>query len=78
MAKSAILLAGLMLGAVPGAHALSEWWTPQGKQCPVFDSEEACEQWCATHRQECGGSTQCSFSTGPQRPACALPVPGWE
>lgn len=51
------VVVGLTL-AVPSAEALSEWWAPSAKKCPAFDSEEACEAWCAEVTTRCGGSAQ--------------------
>lgn len=74
MLKTVMLAAALVATAVPRAEALSEWWTPKGKTCPAFDSEEACEQWCSTHQAPCGGSSQCGFEVGPERPECPPPA----
>jgi len=72
------LMAGLVVAfgvasATP-ASALSQWWTPEGIQCPTFDSEDACEQFCARDQKLCGGSTQCGSATGDARPVCAVPL----
>jgi hypothetical protein len=75
------LVAGLVVAvgvACAGpALALSQWWTPTGIQCPTFDSEDACEQFCARDQKLCGGSTQCAFATGSERPMCAVPLGSW-
>jgi hypothetical protein len=57
---------------VPAARAISEWWTPAGAKCPVFDSKEACMKWCAADQSRCGGQAECEFRTGPQetKPDC--------
>lgn len=72
--KTMILGVALAMVSAPAAHALSEWWTPDGKSCPTFDTEESCETWCASNQEPCGGATQCTFQTGPKRPECSLPV----
>ena len=64
----AVVAFGLAAGV---AHGLSEWWTPDGMRCPVFDSADACQTYCAADTSRCGGSTQCTFSTAPTRPMCA-------
>ena len=68
---AAALLAGLTLTVgVRVADALSEWWTPPNVGCPTFDSKEACETFCAANPKVCGGSTNCTWKTGPKRPMC--------
>lgn len=69
LAMSLLVALGLA-ASVHVAHALSEWWTPSGASCPTFDSENACESYCQSNQQLCGGSTQCSWKTGTQRPMC--------
>lgn len=71
------LVAGLVLASVASAApvlAMSQWWTPEGIQCPTFDSENACEEFCARDQKLCGGSTQCGSATGTTRPVCAVPL----
>lgn len=75
MTKSLVLALGLTLGLAAGAHAMSEWWTPVGRQCPTFDTEQSCENFCANNQNACGGSDQCEFRVGPQTPECSLPIP---
>ncbi len=68
----ATAIAAAVLGLATGvAHALSEWWTPDGMRCPVFDTAEACQSYCSADASRCGGSSQCTFTTGPTRPMCA-------
>jgi hypothetical protein len=64
----AVVASGLGAGV---ANALSEWWTPDGMRCPIFDTADACQSYCASDASRCGGSSQCSFTTGPTRPMCA-------
>jgi hypothetical protein len=63
-----IALALTVAGGV--AHALSDWWTPNGKSCPTFDSEEACKSYCQADPSRCGGEVQCAWKTGDTRPEC--------
>jgi hypothetical protein len=67
-----LVIALLLVTATPIlTHALSEWWTPANASCPSFDSEQACEAYCAVDPQNrCGGSTDCTWRTGAQRPEC--------
>jgi hypothetical protein len=54
------------------AEALSEWWSPVGRPCPTFDTEEACESACQADQKLCGGATQCEWHSDPQgdKPMC--------
>ena len=61
---------GLLVGALGVASALSEWWTPEGKNCPTFDSEESCKNYCRSNQDLCGGQVECGWHTGDQRPMC--------
>ena len=73
---SAMVAAVVALGLAPGvAHAVSEWWTPSGARCPVFDSANACQAYCAADPSRCGGSSDCAFRTGTTRPECAMVPP---
>jgi hypothetical protein len=64
------LALGLTLGA-QGAFAMSQWWVPTGGKCPAFDTEAACEQWCAGDDKRCQGTGQCESKIGEgERPEC--------
>ena len=68
-----VLLAMVMTLAMSGTaavYAMSEWWAPNGKSCPTFDSEDACKAYCRQDQSRCGGEVQCSWKTGDQRPSC--------
>lgn len=60
-----VMVAVLGLGLVAGAaNAMSQWWTPSGAKCPVFNDEASCKAWCAADAKRCGGSAQCQSQTG--------------
>jgi hypothetical protein len=61
----------MLVGPAATANALSEWWTPAGSRCPLFDSSDACQAYCSADSSRCGGSSECTFRTGPTRPMCA-------
>jgi hypothetical protein len=66
-----MLVVCVMVGSAATANALSEWWTPAGARCPLFDSSDACQAYCSADSSRCGGSSECTFRTGPTRPMCA-------
>jgi hypothetical protein len=68
-ALAAVAFAAL-LGGVPMAGALVEWWTPQQKDCPTFDSQASCVAFCTQNPARCGGDPTCIRGTGAARPPC--------
>ena len=64
---AAIATAGLLLAANAGA---GEWWSPQTRKCPTFDTKEACIAWCDENRTHCRWVKSCHLHTGDDRPSC--------
>ena len=69
-ALAAAVFAALLVGSVPMAGALVEWWTPRQKDCPSFDNQASCVAYCVQDPARCGGDTTCIRGTGEARPAC--------
>jgi hypothetical protein len=67
---AAIAVATAIALVVGPAYALSEWWTPKNATCPTFTDEDACEAWCRSNPDRCGGEAECRFRTGDQKPMC--------
>jgi hypothetical protein len=60
----------LLAGGIRLVGATVQWWTPEEKDCPTFDTQANCVAWCAQDPGRCGGSTSCISSSGPARPPC--------
>ena len=69
-ALAAAAFAALLAGGVPMAGALVEWWTPQQKDCPTFDSQASCVAFCTQNPARCGNDATCIRGTGAARPPC--------
>jgi hypothetical protein len=68
-ARFVVVMTALALGVWgQGAFAMSQWWAPTGASCPRFDTEAACEQWCAGDDKRCQGTGQCQSKTGEGEP----------
>jgi len=68
-ALAAAAFAALLAG-VPMAGAVVEWWAPQQKDCPTFDSQASCVAFCTQNPARCGNDATCIRGTGPARPPC--------
>ncbi len=59
-----VVAVAILVGAAQGALAMSQWWVPSGKSCPVFNDENSCEAYCREDSTRCGGSQQCVSKIG--------------
>ena len=60
----------LLGGGIRLVGATVQWWTPEEKDCPTFDTQASCVAWCTQDPARCSGSTSCINSSGPARPPC--------